>query len=82
MVRIANVLILSILLLGCSKQEEVSKPASARVKVVEKSVVVTCEIPEIDCDFSGKGFEPTKKLLECVKLQKEALRICSEAKVK
>lgn len=71
---------LIILLNGCGEQTDPLKPTSTKVQIVERKVIVACEIPKIECEFSGEGFIPTKKLLECVKIQKEALRICTEKK--
>lgn len=64
---------------GCaSDQPDPLKPTSSRTQVVEKKVVVACEIPKIHCDFEGKGIIPSRKLIECVKLQKEVIKICTE----
>lgn len=65
---------------GCVGKEDALKPTSEKVNIVEKKVVVACEVPKVECDFEGKGVIPTKKLLECVKIQKEVIRICTEKK--
>ena len=65
---------------GCAGKEDTLKPTSEKVNIIEKKVAVACEVPKIDCDFEGKGIVPTKKLLECVKIQKEVIRICTEKK--
>lgn len=65
------------ILLGC-RQEEALKPSSCKAQVVEKVVVVGCPIRKVDCEFSGENFEPTKKLLECVKLQKMVIEECAQ----
>lgn len=65
---------------GCGVKEDALKPTSEKVNIVEKKVVVACEVPKVECDFEGKGVIPTKKLLECVKIQKEVIRICTEKK--
>lgn len=76
--------IVSVLMLfwfnGCAEKQDTLKPTSEKVSVIEKKVAVACEVPKIDCNFEGKGIVPTKKLLECVKLQKEVIRICTEKK--
>ena len=72
------VLILIFLLIGCGEKGKDIKPTSLRHVVVEKIVVVGCDIPKIECDFKGESLGPTIKLLECIKKQKEALRICTE----
>ena len=65
---------------GCGSKADTLKPNSAQTIVVEKKVIVGCEIPKIECDIKGELYEPTIKLLECIKLQKEVIRICTETK--
>ena len=72
--------IMLILYAGCVKKQDTLKPTSEKVNVIEKKVAVACEVPKVECEFEGTGVVPTKKLLECVKLQKEVIRICTEKK--
>lgn len=69
------VLTLTLLFTGCTKQ-----PEPTYITKIEKVEVVVptnkCEIPKISCDFSGSNFEPTKKLLDCVALQKKYIDTC------
>ena len=67
-----------IILTGCKEKEDTLKPTSSKVQIVERKIIVKCELPEVECEFTGEGFEPTRKLLECIKTQKEAIRICNE----
>ena len=71
-------LALGYLLIGCGGSNVELGPSSCKAQIVEKVVVVGCPIKDLDCDFSGDNFEPTKKLLECVKLQKELLEQCAQ----
>lgn len=64
------------LLIGCAKEE--IKPESQKVNVIEKNVIVGCPTQHVTCDFSGDNFVPTKKLLECVKLQKYVIEQCQK----
>lgn len=71
------------LLVGCSTppQKEcvqLEPEIVYRETYKEIPVPVKCEVPEITCEFKGKGFVPTTKLLECVSLQKRALEYCSK----
>lgn len=66
---------------GCSsKTEEYLKPCSSKVEVVEKYIPVACEVPKVDCNFTGDNFEPTQKLLDCLILHKKLLKACTETK--
>lgn len=66
---------------GCSTEPDRLVPNSQQIIVQEKKVIVSCKIPKIECDFTGTNFEPTKKLIECIKKQKEAIRICNDTKI-
>lgn len=70
-------IIVLITCIGCGQQDNLH-PTSCKAQVVEKIVVVGCPIKKPDCEFSGEGFIPTKKLLECVKLQKLIIEECSQ----
>ena len=61
------------MLSGCAKKEPCEPKIVTEYKTIETKVPVMVEVPEIDCDFSGEGIEPTQKLLECVILQKRVL---------
>ena len=47
-------------------------------KPVPYAVPVKCEVPEVKCNFKGKGSEPILRLLECVVDQKKAMEVCNE----
>lgn len=66
------------MLVGCGGGVEKLQPTSCKTEVVEKVVVVGCPIRKPDCEFSGENFEPTRKLLECVKLQKMIIEECAQ----
>lgn len=72
------IVLISLMFIGCGSKDP--KPTSLGNIVIEKKVAVACEVPKAECDFKGEMFEPTIKLLECVKLQKEIIRICTETK--
>lgn len=79
--KIYNLILIALTMLlitGCASDS--LKPTSMKDIVVEKKVAVACEVPKVECDFKGELFEPTIKLLECVKVQKEVIRICTETK--
>lgn len=72
-------LVLMVLLTGCGSTKE--PLIITKIEIQEKLVEVNkCKVPELHCDFSGEGFEPTKRLLECVILQKKYLDICTGKK--
>ena len=73
--------LIAVTFFGCSTEQDRLVPNSQQVIVQEKKVIVSCKIPEIECEFSGNKFEPTRKLIECLKKQKEAIRICNDTKV-
>ena len=55
---------------GCSWCEtivEVPKPYA---------VPTPCEVPKVNCKFSGDGSEPVVRLLECIVEQKKAMEVC------
>lgn len=70
--------ILWLILNGCSLNKDNLQPTSSKVQIVEKVVPVACPIEKVECDFTGKDFVPTKKLLECVILQKRIIEQCSK----
>ena len=73
-------LLLSILFLlfGCSARQPVETKVITRTETVEVKVPVKIDIPEIDCEFSGKGTVPMTKMLECIILQKKVIDEISE----
>lgn len=67
------------LLLGCYKNNcDQLKLTSKRIHTIDKNVYITCPIPEYTCDFTGNNYNPTKKLIECIKKQKEIIDLCRE----
>jgi len=72
---IRNYLLIALALLtiatfsGCTKIVYVDVP-------VPYAVPTPCEVPDVECDFSGDGSEPVVKLLECIVNQKEAMSVC------
>ena len=81
--KIFNVLLLMVVMYfvtGCAKDQDDLKPTSQQTVIQKQNVIVKCEVPKVECEFAGKGFIPTRKLLECVKIQKEVIRICTEGK--
>lgn len=50
----------------CEKTIYVDRP-------VEVLVPVKCEIPAVDCEFSGLGATPAVKAFECISNQKRAM---------
>jgi hypothetical protein len=80
--KIFNILIIGIVVVwfsGCA--DKCPPPPEPIVKIVYKTkivkVEVPCKIPAVHCDFSGDRFEPSKKAMMCVELQKRALEVCS-----
>ena len=74
--KIVAIIMLMTLFIGCCPKVE---PEIRTVyKTKEVKVPVKCEVPKVICDFSGEGFTPTIKLLECIKEQKEIIKRCSE----
>lgn len=67
-----------LIVVGCSNPDDSLKPTSCKAQIVEKVVVVGCPIKKVDCEFSGENWMPTKKLLECIKLQKLIIEECSQ----
>ena len=69
--------LLALFVTGCTWCEPKPLPPEVVTNTVYVKVPVKCNIPEINCDFTGKGFKPTEKLLECLVLQKRALELCN-----
>lgn len=80
-VTIVGLFIVLLSLLACSSKtyRPVNlQPTSNKIIVQEKIVTVKCKIPKIDCEFTGDNYVPTKKLIECISLQKKAIEVCNE----
>jgi len=78
--KIVALVVIMVGLSGCSYKEP--KPEIKTVivtKIKEVKVPVPCKVPKVSCDFSGPGFTPIHKLLECVVTQKKALESISDA---
>lgn len=78
-------LVISFFLFGCmtkSQHEKIMqgeiarKIESERLNIIEKNIVVGCPIPEYKCEFRGNNYMPTRKLIECIALQKEIINNC------
>lgn len=74
---------LCFLLVGCStvKVKQLEGETVVKIEKVKEYVVEKCNVPNNLCEFSGEGFIPTEKLLNCVITQKHYLDICSGKKV-
>ena len=59
---------------GCYDKQIPIEPA---IKIVYVDKPVPCRVPDISCDFEGPFFVPTKKLFDCVILQKHAIAACN-----
>jgi len=65
---------MTLIVIGCGDKNPNPEHDVVVVTKVKKIYIETgCKVPNIDCDFTGDGFEPTVKLLECVSLQKHVL---------
>lgn len=62
--------LLVLLFIGCSNAKQECVPV---VEVKQVLVPVYPEIPKVDCNFEGEGFEPLTKVLECLSLHKRIL---------
>lgn len=69
---------LAVILSGCTTTVNTPERLVVKQEVVETKVLVGCKLPKIECDFTGEGFVPTEKLLDCVQKQKKALELCQE----
>lgn len=58
------------MIIGCSNHKQECVPV---VEVTQVNVPVYPEIPELDCNFEGEGFEPLTKVLECLSMHKKIL---------
>lgn len=69
---------IAMMLSGCTTTVNTPERLVVKQEVVEKKVIVGCQLPKIECEFTGEGFTPTEKLLDCVQKQKKALELCQE----
>lgn len=74
-----SLLFIIVLLNGCAstKVKEVKGETVVKIETVKEYVIEKCNVPGDLCEFSGDGFVPTEKLLNCVITQKRYLDICS-----
>lgn len=71
--------IIAIIFSGCFDQQPKPIPEPVIVtKVVKVKVPVRCIVPKVTCDFSGKGYEPTVRLLECIVKLKKSIKVCQK----
>jgi len=78
--KIFSILFIMLLMGGCT-----TAPPKEKIVTVYKTKNVYIPQPcdaKVTCDFSGDGFVPTKKLLECVVKQKRALEYCRQGGMK
>lgn len=70
---------LGLFIIGCGGKTTITKVPETVVKIetVKEYVVEKCTVPKDLCEFTGEGFVPTEKLLDCVILQKHFLKVCS-----
>lgn len=77
-----NILLICVglMFVGCTKEE--CKPEIQTIYKTETIVkTIPCPTIKVDCDFKGEQFVPTKKLLDCVILQKRALELCNKESI-
>lgn len=80
--KIFNLLVLlsiGLFIVGCGGKTTITKVPETVVKIetVKEYVVEKCDVPADLCEFTGEGFVPTEKLLDCVIVQKHFLEVCS-----
>lgn len=64
--------IAAFLFIGCATTK--SNPTVVRnVEVQLVQVPITVNIPEIECEFTGEGLQPSIKLLDCLVKHKKVL---------
>lgn len=69
--------IILVLFTSCSLPQ---KEVLTLTDTVEVKTAVRCEVPKLDCEFSGTGVQPGQKLLQCVILQKKIIEACTTQK--
>ena len=77
--KIICLIFVSLFLVGCAttKIKQLSGETVVKIEKVKEYVVEKCHVPDDLCEFSGEGFIPTEKLLNCIIIQKRYLDICS-----
>jgi len=72
------VVILSIVLTGCATTQPVKPVVMTQIVYKTKivKVPVICKHEPVKCDFTGTGYTPTIKLLECIVTQKRVIESC------
>lgn len=75
--KIFSILLIALALTSCAGT---TPPANEVIVYKYKDVMipVPCDT-DVKCDFSGEGYVPTKKLLQCVIEQKHALDYCKQS---
>ena len=64
--------VIAFMVSGCTKQP--NGPTVVRnVEVQLVQVPITVNIPEIECEFTGEGLQPSIKLLDCLVKHKKVL---------
>ena len=62
-----------VLFTGCATTKNTQPRVVTEVKTVTVRVPIIYPVPEIKCEFTGKGVTPIAKLLDCIVLQKRVL---------
>lgn len=62
-----------VLFTGCATTKNTQPRVVTEVKTVTVRVPIIYTVPEIKCEFKGKGVTPIAKLLDCIVLQKRVL---------
>ena len=62
-----------VLFTGCGTTGSTQPRVVTEVKTVTVRVPIIYTVPEIKCEFKGKGVTPIAKLLDCIVLQKRVL---------
>lgn len=62
-----------VLFTGCGTTGNTQPRVVTEVKTVTVRVPIIYPVPEIKCEFKGKGVTPIAKLLDCIVLQKRVL---------
>lgn len=70
--------LLSLSLVGCTATRVTDTKYVTVTETVDNKVAVKCEIPKVECEFSGTGIVPGQKLLACIALQKKIIEACTK----
>ena len=71
-------LIISFLISGCVTTKVTDTKYVTVTETIDNKVAVKCEIPKVECEFSGQGVVPGQKLLKCIVLQKKIIEACTK----